>query len=133
MKKLLLLVLTMLFSFSLIASDELEEKPTRHLQAVDVNSMQQAKEIFLDKTVEMRSKKELSLEEISQIHVITYTLEKSVAYFVENLSGQQQDLAKEIAAVVEDIHIASENNRPEQLNVHIEEYFHLVDRFIFCF
>jgi hypothetical protein len=133
MKQLVLLVVTMLFSLSVLAADESREKPTHHLQIADVNSMEEAKEIFIDKTAEIRKKKKLNLEEASQIHIITYTLEKSVAYFAENLSGEKQEIAKQLAVVVEDIHIASESNRLEKLKIHLNEYFDLVDKFIFCF
>jgi hypothetical protein len=133
MKQLAVLALTMLFSLSVLAADESIEKPTQHLKVADVDSMEEAKEIFIDKTAELQAKKKPTLEEASQIHIITYTLEKSVAYFAANLKGEKQKLAKEIAAVVEDIHISSESNKLEELKKHLEEYFNLVDRFIFCF
>jgi hypothetical protein len=133
MKQLAVFVLTMLFPLSVLAVDESIEKPTQHLKIADINSMEEAKEIFIDKTAEIRKKKTLNLEQASQIHIITYTLEKSVAYFVENLEGEKQELAKEIAVVVEDIHIASERNRLEKLKKHVNEYVDLVDKFIFCF
>ena len=133
MKQLALLVFTMILSLSVMATDELKEKPTQHLQIAEVTSMEEAKEIFIDKTVEIRNKKALNLEEASQIHIITYTLEKSVAYFVDNLKGEKQEIAKQIAVVVEDIHIASESNRLEDLQKHLDKYFDLVDKFIFCF
>ena len=133
MKQLALIVFSMLFSFSVLAADESKEKPTQHLQIADVTSMEQAKEIFLDKTVEIRSKETLDLEAASQIHIITYTLEKSVAYFAENLEGEKQEQAKEIAVVVEDIHIASESNKLADLKKSLDNYFDLVDKFLFCF
>jgi hypothetical protein len=123
----------MIFSLSVLAGDESNEKPTQHLQVADVQSMEEAKAIFLDKTAEIRAKKPLNLENASHIHIITYTLEKSVAYFAENLTGDRQELAKEIAVVVEDIHIASEGNRLEELKEHLNNYFVLVDKFLFCF
>ena len=133
MKKLALLVFTMLFALSALAVDESKEKPTQHLQVTDVQSMKEAKEIFIDKTAEIRARKPLNLENASRIHIITYALEKSVAYFAENLTGEPQELAKQIAVVVEDIHIASESNRLEELKEHLNKYFDLVDEFIFCF
>ena len=133
MKQLALLVFTMLFSLPVLAADDSKEKPTQHLQIAEVTSMEEAKEIFIDKTVEIRNKKELNLEEASQIHIITYTLEKSEAYFVDNLKGEKQEIAKQIAVVVEDIHIASESNRLDDLQKHLDKYFDLVDKFIFCF
>jgi hypothetical protein len=133
MKQLLLFVFTVLFSLSALAADVSKEKPTQHLQVADVNSMEEAKVIFLDKTVEIRNKKPLNLEAASQIHIITYTLEKSVAYFAENLEGEKQDQAKQIAVVVEDIHLASESNRLDDLQKYLDKYFDLADKFLFCF
>ena len=133
MKQLVLLVFTMLFSLSALAADESNEKPTQHLQVADVQSMEEAKAIFIDKTAEIRAKTPLNIENASQIHIITYTLEKSVGYFTENLSGEKQEQAKEIAVVVEDIHIASESNRLEELQKQLKNYFALVDEFLFCF
>ena len=133
MKQIALIVFTMLFSLPVLSADESKEKPTQHLQIADVNSMAEAKEIFIDKTVEIRNKKTLNLEAASQIHIITYTLEKSVAYFAGHLTGEKQEIAKQIAVVVEDIHIASESNRLDDLQKHLDEYFDLVDKFIFCF
>ena len=79
--------------------------------------MEEAKGIFIDNTARIRSLQPLDLESASQLHIITYTLEKSVAYFAENLNGDKQELAKKIAVVVEDIHIASEKSRLEELKV----------------
>jgi hypothetical protein len=133
MKQLALLIFSSLFSLSVLAADEPKEKPTQHLQIEDVRSMEEAKAIFIDKTAEMRAKQPLNIENASQIHIITYTLEKSVAYFAENLKGEKQALAMKIAVVVEDIHIASESNRLEELQEHLDKYFDLVDEFVFCF
>jgi hypothetical protein len=133
MKQLAVFVFSMLFSFSVLAGEETKEKPTQHLQIADVTSMEEAKAIFLDKTAEIRSKKTLDLESASQIHIITYTLEKSVAYFAENLKGEKQEQAKQMAVVVEDIHITSESNRLGELQKHLDKYFDLADKFLFCF
>lgn len=133
MKKLILLVCVMFFSLSALASEEAKEKPTQHLKIPDVTSMEDAKTIFLGKTMEIRNKKNISLKEAAEIHIITYTLEKSVTYFAENLMGEKQSLAHQMAVVVENIHINSESNRLEKLKKHLKEYFDLVDKFIFCF
>ncbi len=95
--------------------------------------MEEAKAIFIDKTAEIRAKQPLNLENASQIHIITYTLEKSVAYFAENLQGEKQEIAKKMAVVVEDIHITSESNRLEELKEYLNKYFGLVDEFHFLF
>ncbi len=133
MKQLALLVFTVFFCFPVLAADESKEKPTQHLQVADVQSMQEAKAVFIDKTAEIRAKQPLNLESASHIHIVTYTLEKSVAYFAQNLTGQKQEQAKELAVVVEDIHLTSEGNRLEELKGHLNKYFGLVDEFLFCF
>jgi hypothetical protein len=133
MKRLALTVLALVFSLSVAAADGPDEKPIQHLNVPAVSSMQEAKEIFIDKTVDIRRKRPVSLETSAQIHVITYTLEKSVAYFADNLTGEKQDLAKELAVVVEEIHLSSERNRLAELEGHLDQYFSLVDRFLFGF
>jgi hypothetical protein len=133
MKNLVLLVLIMFFALPVLATDESKQKPTQHLKLSDVKSMKEAKEIFLDKTIEIRGKKNISITEAAEIHIITYTLEKSVAYFAENLTGEKQKQAKEIAEVVEKIHLTSESNQLEKLKMHLKEYSKLVDEFLFCF
>jgi len=71
--------------------------------------------------------------ELEQIHIITYSLEKSVYYFVENLEGEREDLAKKIAVAVEDIHVNAENNRQEKTKEHLNKYFNLVDKLVSVF
>ena len=132
MKK-LLLILVMFMTLPVLASAETKVKPTQHLKIADVTSMKEAKSIFLEKTLEIRSKKNIGLKEASEIHIITYTLEKSVAYFAQNLTGEKQSLAKQMAIVVEDIHINSESNNLDKLRIHLKEYDELSDKFIFGF
>ena len=131
MKKVLFLVV--IFLLPVLVSAESKVKPTQHLVIADVTSMEDAKAIFLEKTLEIRAKKNIGLKEASEIHIITYTLEKSVAYFSENLAGEKQSLAKQMAVVVEEIHISSESNNLGELQKHLKEYFDLSDKFIFCF
>ncbi|KUJ82518.1 hypothetical protein AWR36_012015 [Microbulbifer flavimaris] len=131
MNKLVLVLLTLVFAFTapVQASDESKEEPIQHYQVPDVTSMEDAERIFVETTAEMKSKKKLDQVELEQIHVVTYSLEKSVAYFAENLKGERQQLAKELAVVVEDIHLASENNRHEAAKAHLSNYFELAERF----
>ena len=130
MKKLLLLIFCLTFSFHVMASDASKEKPVQHLKIADVTSMKDAKKIFIEKTFEIKSKKKLDQIELQQIHTITYSLEKSTAYFVENLKGDRQELAKEIAVVVEDIHISSENSRQLKTETLLNKYFTMAEKFI---
>lgn len=133
MKNFLVLVLVMFFTLPVLASEASEQKPTQHLNIPDVTSMEDAKLIFLRKTLEMKDKKKIGLKEAAELHIITYTLEKSVAYFAENLTGEKQTLAKQMAVAVEDIHINSESNQLDRLEMHLKIYFDLADKFIFCF
>lgn len=108
-------------------------KPTQHLVASDVTSMEEAEGIFVEKTAELRRKTLLDVMELHEIHIITYTLEKSVAYLVANLTGEGQQLASNIAIVVEDIHIYSERNLKGNTQSHLSLYFDLADRLIATF
>ena len=133
MKKVVLMIVAAFLSLPVLATSDSDEKPTQHLKVADVTSMDEAKDTFLATTLEIKGLGDVGLEEAAKIHVITYTLEKSVAYFSENLTGEKQSIAKEMAVVVEDIHITSENNRMDELHKHLDTYYGLVDRFLFDF
>ena len=130
MKKLVLLLLALAFASPVLASGVSEEEPIQHLKIADVTSMEDAKKIFIDKTSEIKTYKKLDAAKLHQLHIITYSLEKSVAYFAENMKKENRKLAQEIAVVVEDIHIDSENNREEKTRQHLTKYFTLAEKFI---
>lgn len=130
MEKLLVLFLAFAFVLPVSASDESKEKPVEHLKILDVTSMEEAKNIFIEKTSEIESKEKLTPSELQEIHFITYSLEKSVAYFAENLEGKKQVLAKEMTVVVEEIHLSSEKNQQEKTQEHLKKYFDLADEFM---
>jgi len=131
MKKLIALLLVMAFIAPAHASGVSKEEPVQHLKVPSVNSMEEAKKIFLEKTFEINSKQKLDEAELQQIHIVTYTLEKSVAYFAENLTNEKQALVNEIAIVVENIHLNSENNRKEETQQQLTKYFKLASKFIY--
>lgn len=116
-----------------MATEDLKEIPIQHVKVVDLTSMEEAKIIFIKNTSEIRSKEKFNSLELQQIHIITYSLEKSVSYFVEHLKGERQYLAKEIAVSVEDIHVNSENNRPKKTKESLNKYFNLADKFVSVF
>ncbi|MCO7224365.1 DUF6746 family protein [Pleionea sp. CnH1-48] len=130
MKKLALLLFVLPLAMNVQAGGESKEKPVQHIKVKDVTTMQDAKKIFVEKTSDIKSKTKLDAQELQQIHFITYTLEKSVAYYAENLKGDEQKLAKEIADVVENIHISSENNRQKETKKHLDTYFKLAEKFV---
>lgn len=123
-----LILLALLFPLTVFAMSG-DEEAVQHMKLPDVTSAQEAKKVFFDTTAQIKSKKTLDVAELQEIHFITYSLEKSIAYYAENLSGKQQKLAKKMAVVVEDIHINSENNRQEATKKHLKKYFKLAERF----
>lgn len=105
------------------------DKPVQHLQLPDVTSLSEAKQVFEDTTAELQSKHKLDANELGQIHITTYSLEKAVAYFADNTQGDQQVRAKKMAEVVELVHIASENNRADEARTYLQEYSNLAAAF----
>ena len=67
--------------------------------------------------------------ELHEIHMITYSLEKAVAFFAENLSGPRQETAQKIAVIVEEIHLSSENNSKDDTKAALDQYFNLFKSF----
>jgi len=133
MKKNVLLFLTFIFALPVMATENSKEISVKHVKIADVTSMEEAKSIFIKNTSEIRRKKKFNLLELQQIHIITYSLEKSVSYLVENLKDERQYLAKKIAVSVEDIHVNAENNRPQKTIEHLNKYLNLADKFISVF
>lgn len=127
--KLVVLILSVAFALPVMASGESKQKPIHHLKIEEVTSLEDAKKIFAETTAEIRGKKKLDPAELQQIHFITYSLEKSVAYFVENTKGERHELAEEIAVIVEDIHVSSENGRQEETKALLIKYFDMADQF----
>ena len=70
------------------------DKAVQHLELDDIDSFDEAKHEFMQTTLALRSKEKLDATELNEIHIITYSLEKAVAYFAENLQGEQQSMAK---------------------------------------
>ncbi|WP_247749638.1 DUF6746 family protein [Pseudoalteromonas viridis] len=126
MKTLIVLLMSAVLAFSAQA----DEKSIQHLKIADVTSVEDARKIFIEKTSEIRSKRDLDTAELQEIHVITYTLEKSVEFFALNLIGDKKKLAEDIAVVVENIHINSERNRKEETRKYLNQYFVMADTFI---
>ncbi len=131
MKNFIVLLLTFAFIASVQANGFSKDKPIQHLKVSSVNSMAEARKIFLEKAFEINSKQKLDEAELQQIHIVTYTLEKSVAFFVENLTGESQELTKELAVIVEKIHLNSENNRKDDTKKQLNKFFELANKFIY--
>lgn len=119
------IVLTVLYSGSVVGSKE----AIKHVNLPDITSYQEAKEVFNQTTTELRQKEKYDETELREIHLITYSLEKAIAYFLENMEDDQQASAKKLAELVELIHIGSENNRATETKVHLKAYFQIVDTY----
>ena len=105
------------------------EKPIQHLKLEDIASESNAVEVMQSTTEQLRAKTNLDALELHEIHMITYSLEKAVAFFAENLSGARQETAQEMAVVVEKVHLSSENNRREETKAALDQYFALFEYF----
>jgi len=134
MKKITLILTAsaLITAISSVSADEkpgASEKPTQHLKLPDVTSAEQATKVMKETTKKLKAKKELNAAELSEIHIITYSLEKSIAYFADNTKGDQQAIAKKMAVVVEEVHLNSENNRKEETRKALDSYFKLKKSF----
>ena len=105
------------------------EQPVQHLIVDDITSYQEAKQVFADTTADIKTKTKFDAADLHDIHMITYSLEKAIAYFVENMEGEQQAAAEKMAAVVELVHLSSENNRNIEIQVYLEDYFKRAEAF----
>lgn len=117
--------------FSVLACNQAlaSEKPIQHLVLDDITSFKEAKSVFFNTTAQIEGKTSFNATELNDIHIITYSLEKAIAYFVENMKGAQQALADKMAVTVENIHLSSENNRASDTKTHINEYLKMADEF----
>lgn len=129
MNKLIKSLLIFLFPILLTTYSLASEKPIQHLQLESIDNANVAKSVFIKDTQTLRQKSVLTPKVLSEIHFLTYSLEKSIAYYVYNSEGDMQKLAKEMAIVVEDIHLNSENNRAEKTRKSLKKYFSLAKRF----
>ena len=127
--KYVLLILLSISSLSFNAQVLAEEKAVQHKVVADITEVDTAKSVFNSTTAELKTKQELNAAELHEIHMITYSLEKAVAYFVDTKQGQAQTDAEQRAGVVELVHSASENNRSTETRVYLDEYFKLADAF----
>ena len=110
-------------------NSEQTEKSIQYLKLEDIATESSAVEVMQSTTEQLRAKTTLDALELHEIHMITYSLEKAVAFFAENLSGDRQVTAQEIAVVVEEVHLSSENNRKDETKAALDQYFALFESF----
>ena len=83
----------------LTVSNKQDEKPIQHLKLEDIETESSAVEVMQSTTEQLRAKTNLDALELHEIHMITYSLEKAVAFFAENLSGARQVTAQELSLI----------------------------------
>jgi len=121
-------------AFSVAHADEktdtsAAEKPMKHLKLPDITNEKQATAVMKSTTKKLSLKSKFDAKELHEIHMITYSLEKAIAYFVKNTTGDQLATAKKMAVVVEEVHLNSESNRPEKTKKALNAYFKLESKF----
>jgi hypothetical protein len=124
--KTLLISLSLFISFNTHISAG-ESKPVSHIKLENITSSEAARSVFQKDTAELKAKSPLNNEALPNVHFITYSLEKSIAYYAEKGGDDVQVLAKEIADVVEAIHLHSENGRLEETQNNLQNYFILAE------
>lgn len=112
------------------ANIEKEEKAIKHIEVPKITSEDEARRVFFEETAKIDAIENFDETDLHQLHLITYSLEQSVFFFVENLTGAQQESAKEIAVVVEEIHLNSERGRRSETKAYVVEYLKLAGGFI---
>ena len=104
-------------------------KPVQHLKLAKLKSKDEAVKVFNETTAQIKSKSKLDATELHEIHMITYSLEKAITYFADNFTGEQQEVAKKLAVIIEEVHLASESNKSDECKKHLDEYFALATPF----
>lgn len=106
----------------------LAEEPVRHLNVEEVTSAEVANDIFKRDTERLRQFSQFDAAELNDIHMITYSLETAVAFFVSNSSGDRLAHFRQMAHVVEKIHVVSENGRGAETKRQLAKYFEMTDK-----
>jgi hypothetical protein len=106
-----------------------EDKPVQHLKLESISDAATAKSVFLQETAALKAKNKLDAQALQDIHIITYSLEKSVAFYTQSSNLSTQAEAKVLADVVEALHLNSENNRTVATQKNLTQYFSLADKF----
>ena len=106
------------------------KKPTQHLVLPDITSEESAVKVFKETTALLKEKTKLDATELGEIHIITYSLEKAIAYFSENSEGVKKENADKMAVLIEEVHLNSETNKADKTKTALTSYFELADPFI---
>ena len=125
LRAILAIILTSFFSAPAFATTE----AVKHMNLPDITSYEEAKAVFTQTTAQLRGKDKLDETELHEIHMITYSLEKAIAYFSMNMKDDQQVSAKEIAKLVELVHVSAENYSAAETEMYLQKYFELANAY----
>ena len=106
------------------------KKPVQHLKIADITSLENATKIFKETVAQLQSKTKFDAAELHEIHMITYSTEKAIAYFGDNLTGDQKELAQKAAIILEEVHLASEGNNKEKTQKNLTEFLALASKIV---
>lgn len=106
------------------------QKPVQHLHLPDITTQSEAWDVLQATSKQLRNRQKLDASELNEIHMITYSLEKAIAYFATQSEPTLAKQAQAIAIVVEDLHLHSENNRKEASQAALNRYFKLYEPFL---
>ena len=107
-----------------------EQKPVQHLQLPDITTQAEAWDVLQATSQQLRNRQQLDASELNDIHMITYSLEKAIAYFATQSEPTLAKQAQAMAIVVEDLHLHSENNRKEASQAALNHYFKAMNPFV---
>ncbi len=107
-----------------------EQKPVQHLQLPDITTQSEAWDVLQATSQQLRNHQQLDARELNEIHMITYSLEKAIAYFATQSEPTLTKQAQAMAIVVEDLHLHSENYRKEASQAALNRYFKLYEPFL---
>lgn len=107
-----------------------EQKPVQHLQLPDITTQSKAWDVLHTTRTQLGNYKQMDASELNEIHMITYSLEKAIAYFATESEPTLAKQAQAMAIVVEDLHLHSENNRKEASQAALNRYFKLYEPFL---
>lgn len=107
-----------------------EQKPAQHLQIPDIVNQAEAWNVLQKTSQQLQSHQQLDASELNEIHMITYSLEKAIAYFATQSEPTLVKQAQAMAIEIEDLHLHSENNRREASQAALNRYFKLYEVFI---
>ena len=113
MKK-VVLILFVAMTFGIAVTSVMAEEKTDHYEGQAFNNVEEAKETLVQTSVAMAAvldDETLDVAKMEQVHETSYTTEDAVAY----LDKETKVNLKTLAAKLEEVHLASEDHKADDL------------------